>query len=110
MASFFWFSDVIENQDSETVIDVDVVEDIEETKLRINDFLFILQLIGNDFLPKTPAFKDPETRITAIIDLYNISELKQPIIDYNFSSLELYQSANDNSQNAIQYFSNTDSV
>jgi 5'-3' exonuclease len=61
-------------EDSEEIIDIDNLREaiISETKNNhgVSDFVFMMSMVGNDFLPSVPSLKNKKESIDAILQAY----------------------------------------
>lgn len=60
---------------------------VEREDISVYDFAFLIMFIGNDFVPKLPSARLPNTRVTTILEIYRVSEIQDIVTfeddDYN---------------------------
>lgn len=88
-------------EDADEVLNIDnlkyMLQQDFKLKTAINDFILIMLLFGNDFIPNHPAINDPNIGISFLLNLYQqlnisltkIAENGYPIIDWENFKLYL---------------------
>src|SRR5699024_221786 len=69
---------ITDNQDSIAVIDIATLFDVLADDYPVFDFIFMVMLLGNDFVPPLPMMEDVRNNFPKVLDIYKNIRLTNP--------------------------------